>query len=130
MLALGQWIMACFQRPPGFIAPTPRIGEADIGIAPQRQPLLLAEVAIFIAPQHRSVGMNLEIEASVVGALIDLVGWTEATDLKILEGHGESPRLSWETLVEGLSSRGAIKIRWCHHGPFHGTKWPGRSEIE
>jgi hypothetical protein len=40
-----------------------------MAIAAKGQPLLLAHVAIFVAPQFRPVRMNLQIEVSDVGAL-------------------------------------------------------------
>jgi hypothetical protein len=53
--------------------------------------------------------MNLQIEASVIGALGHFIGRTDVPDLQLFSATVESPQRVRERTGEGISGHGAIK---------------------
>jgi hypothetical protein len=55
-----------FQRSPPLVPPPSGFRQADLGIAPERQSLLLAEISVFEAPQHGPVRMDFDKQTSII----------------------------------------------------------------
>lgn len=125
MLAFGQRVGPGVELPARLVAPLPGLGQANIGIATKGQPLLLAHIAVFVAPQFRAVRMDLQIEAALIGMLGHSVGRTNFPDLQLGQRHGRiSSTGPGEDLRRHFGVMGPSNFRVGPYRPFRGTSWP------